>query len=42
MAVRGIDHHDIDPGGEQGLGAFELGLAGAGGGGDAQPAVLVL
>src|SRR6266851_4201416 len=42
MAVRGIDDHDVDAGGEQGFGPFELDLAGAGSGGDAQAAVLVL
>ena len=42
MAVRGVDDHDVDPGVEQRLGALELGVAGAGGRGDAQPAVLVL
>ena len=42
MAVRGVDDHDVDPGGEQRLGPLELLAAGAGGGGDAQPAVLVL
>ena len=42
MAVRGVDDHDVDPGGEQRLGALQFLAAGAGGGGDAQPPVLVL
>ena len=42
MAVRGIDHQHVDAGVEQRLGALDAVLAGAGRGGDAQPAVLVL
>ena len=42
MAVRGVDDHDVDPGVEQRLGALKAIVAGAGRGGDAQPALLVL
>jgi len=42
MAVRGVDDHDVDTGGEQRFGALQLGAAGTRCGGDAEPAVLVL
>ena len=40
--MRGVDHDDVDPGVEQRFGASQAVLAGAGGRGDAQPAMLVL
>ena len=42
MAVRGIDHHEIDAGIDQRLGARQTVGADAGGGADAQAALLVL
>ena len=42
MAVRGVDHDEIDAGLDQPLGAQEAFVADRGGGGDAQPALLVL
>ena len=42
MAVRGVDHDEIDAGVDQPLGALEAVLADGGRGGDAQPALLVL
>ena len=42
MAVRGVDHDEIDAGLDQPLGALEALVADRGGGGDAQPALLVL
>ena len=42
MAVRGIDHDQIDAGVDQPLGALEAALADRGRGGDAQPALRVL
>ena len=42
MAVRGIDHHQIDAGRDQRFGAREALVADRGGGGDAQAALLVL
>ena len=42
MAMRGIDHDDIDAGIDQRLGAGEALFADAGRGRDAQPALLVL
>ena len=42
MAVRGIDHDQIDAGRDQRLGAREALVADRGGGGDAQAALLVL
>ena len=42
MAVRGIDHDEVDAGLDQRLGAREALVADRGGGGDAQAALLVL
>ena len=42
MPVRGVDHHEIDAGRDQRLGAGEALVADRGGGGDAQAALLVL
>ena len=42
MAVRGVDHDQIDAGVDQRLGAGKALVADRGGGGDAQPALLVL
>ena len=42
MAVRGVDHHEIDAGRDQRLGAREALVADRGGGGDAQAPLLVL
>ncbi len=42
MAVRGVDHDQIDAGGDQRLGAGKAFVADGGGGGDAQAALLVL
>ena len=42
MAVRGIDHDEVDAGLDQALAARIAGFADRGGGGDAQPALLVL
>ena len=42
MAVRGVDDQHVEPGGEQRLGPLDPIGAGAGRGGGAQPAVLVL
>ena len=42
MAVGGVDHHEVDAGLDQPLGAIEPLVADGGGGGDAQPALLVL
>ena len=42
MAVRGIDHHQIDAGGDQRLGAGKALVADGRGGGDAQTALIVL
>ena len=42
MAVRGVDHDEIDAGVDQALAARIAGFADRGGGGDAQPALLVL
>ena len=42
MAVRGVDHDEIDAGLDQLLGAVVALVADRGGGGDAQPALLVL
>ena len=42
MAVRGIDHDEIDAGRDQRFGAREALVADGGRGGDAQPALLVL
>ena len=42
MAVRGVDHDEIDAGVDQPLGALEAVLADRGRGGDAQPALRVL
>ena len=42
MAMRGVDHDQIDAGRHQPLGAVEALVADRGGGGDAQPALLVL
>ena len=42
MAVRGVDHHQIDAGLDQRLGAREALVADRGGGRDAQAALLVL
>ena len=42
MAVRGVDHDEIDAGLDQPLGAVEALVADRGGGGDAQAALLVL
>ncbi len=40
--MRGIDHQDVETGGEQGFRPLDPVAAGAGGGGDAQAAMLVL
>ena len=40
--MRGVDDQHVEPGVKQRLGALDAVGAGAGGGGDAQPAVLVL
>ena len=42
MAVRGVDHDEVDAGIDQGFAARIAGFANRGGGGDAQPALLVL
>ena len=42
MAMRGIDHHQVDAGRDQRLGAGKALVADGGGGGDAQTALLVL
>ena len=42
MAVRGVDHDEVDAGLDQPLGALEALVADGGGGGDAQPPLLVL
>ena len=42
MAVRGVDHDQIDAGGDQQFGALEAGFADRGRGGDPQAALLVL
>lgn len=42
MAVRGVDHDEIDAGIDQPLGALEAAIADRGGGGDAEAALRVL